>query len=257
MIKNVSLVFGFLFALVACSRMSEPDRSGEIEIRQTWTVDIDSETMGTKDQSDIWYHAVNDSEKYLEPQNGAKLALMSKWRSQFLGCQFISNPKKPIKIEELERGKFVCLKTNLGNEARLEFLGFHGNHMKIKYELWGKNLPKKGAGTYPEKKEAFTPFEPGRMRFIKENIKKIADEQFPDNTHNTWKIWSTTHDGKFTYVKVIPTPNDVGYDSFKFLFYFENDDVGEKIAVYSFENKEYSLLNYKPEWKGKIREKAF
>ena len=53
-------------------------------------------------------------------------------------------------------------------------------------------------------------------------------------------------------MEVKPSPNDVGYPSFKFWFHYDIEEVATCVAVYCFEKGKYTLLSCLPEWDRKV-----
>ena len=89
--------------------------------------------------------------------------------------------------------------------------------------------------------------------YITENFQRFAAEEFPDNTHNTWVIDGFESRDDLTIATATPSPDDVGYPSFKFAFHFDSQtDVVKCVAVYSFEDGCYSLLSTDRKWTKKV-----
>lgn len=79
--------------------------------------------------------------------------------------------------------------------------------------------------------------------YAEANFKRLADEWFPDNSHNSWAIDGFEVREDLTLVAATPTPDDVGYPAFKFAFHYDPaTDTVTCVAVYCLEASGYSLL---------------
>jgi len=90
-------------------------------------------------------------------------------------------------------------------------------------------------GNEPAKREAF----------LKDNIVRLAEAEFPDNKGLQWNILSFEHKAHLTYVEVEPTPATVGYSRLKFAVTFKNPETPRVIGTYGFKDGQYSLLSTK------------
>lgn len=82
-----------------------------------------------------------------------------------------------------------------------------------------------------------------RESFLKGNISRLAEAEFPDNKGVQWKILSIVHKAHMAHVEVEPVPATVGYPRFKFVVSFKNPESPLVIGVFCFENGQYSLLS--------------
>jgi hypothetical protein len=80
-------------------------------IRQTYMFDLDigSETAAG---ADLWFQAVTNTELYLVPQNGARLALGDRSERGFAGCSSASYSNTRIALSSIPVGSFVCVRTS-------------------------------------------------------------------------------------------------------------------------------------------------
>jgi len=89
---------------------------------------------------------------------------------------------------------------------------------------------------------------PDRESLISGSLGHVVEENFPDNPHNTWTLLETRHFEGRSFALVEPEPNDVGYDSFVFVFQFQNGDAAfVTTAIYCWEDETFSLLATTPE----------
>ncbi len=91
-----------------------------------------------------------------------------------------------------------------------------------------------------------------REAHARDNLKRIADETFPDHKHCRWNILRIEHHSDRILVDAAPTPSDVGYPKFRFLLHFDGDEQARCAAVYCFEKPRFVLLCTDPEWQGKV-----
>lgn len=82
-----------------------------------------------------------------------------------------------------------------------------------------------------------------REAFLKDNIVRLAEREFPGNKGIQWNILSFEHKAHLSYVEVEPTPATVGYPRFKFAVSFKNPETPRVIGTYCFKDGQYSLLS--------------
>lgn len=109
--------------------------TGAINLPQTATANLDNGTVGGAG-ADIWYHAVNPLQKFIEPRNGAKLAKGDGSNRGFAGCSAESFSSTPISIWAMPVGTYVCVKTNQGRISQFRLNGYTGTTMKLGYTTW-------------------------------------------------------------------------------------------------------------------------
>jgi hypothetical protein len=63
---------------------------------------------------------------------------------------------------------------------------------------------------------------PNREQIIKEKIKEIGADSFPDD-EVTWNIEKIIHKGYSRSFEAVPTPSTVGYKKFKFILGFTDE----------------------------------
>ncbi len=109
--------------------------TGPINLKSSFMANLDNGNVGSAG-ADIWYHAVNPVEKYIEPRNGAKLALGDKSNRGYAGCKTESFSSNPISIWAMPVGSYVCVKTNQGRISQFRLNGYAGTTMKLGYTTW-------------------------------------------------------------------------------------------------------------------------
>jgi len=90
--------------------------SGVLNIPQTYHADLDTGAV-TSSGADFWFHAVSATQRYVEPENGAKLKKVSSATHD--GCEAVSGSLSTaaININNLPSGSLVCVRTNAGRLA--------------------------------------------------------------------------------------------------------------------------------------------
>lgn len=84
-----------------------------------------------------------------------------------------------------------------------------------------------------------------RESFLKENIVRLAEKEFPDQKGLQWNIVSFEHKAHLTYAEVEPTPPTIGYPRIKLAVSFKNPETPRVIGTYGFQDGQYSLLSTK------------
>lgn len=98
----------------------------------------------------------------------------------------------------------------------------------------------------PQKQETAVISESAKRElFLKDNIVRLAEAEFPDNKGVQWTILSLEHKAHLTYVIVAPNPATLGYPRFKFAVSFKNPEMPRVIGTYCFKDGQYSLLSAK------------
>jgi hypothetical protein len=105
--------------------------------KQTWEIDLDDGSQAAGNDNDLWYRAVTEDEKYMEPVNGAQIALGPYTQHGYAGCQGVSYTSDRIPLVAAPIGSYICVKTNEGRTSEFRVNGFMANGtMKIGYTTW-------------------------------------------------------------------------------------------------------------------------
>ena len=113
--------------------------TGLLEIPQTWTADLDEGVVGAGSDADIWFHAVTATERYVEPQNGATIAVAGTSPIGRNGCAATALSKAGINVKGLPEGTYVCVRTNLGRYSQFRVnapIGPSPGTLHIGYTTW-------------------------------------------------------------------------------------------------------------------------
>ena len=98
----------------------------------------------------------------------------------------------------------------------------------------------------PQKQETAVISESARRElFLKDNIVRLAEAEFPENKGVRWTILSLEHKAHLTYVIVEPNPATRDYPRFKFAVSFKNPEMPRVIGTYCFKDGQYSLFSTK------------
>lgn len=114
--------------------------SGEFDLDQTWTADLDTGTVGPPPADrDIQFEAVSAAEKYIRPFNNAKIKLMADRTPSLDDCKSASLSTNRVPLGDIDPGDVFCYVTNLGNYGRFEVETISGGGvqtMHIDYRTW-------------------------------------------------------------------------------------------------------------------------
>lgn len=109
--------------------------TGPIELPQSYRVDLDTGTVGGGG-ADLWFHAVAAGERYLEPVNGAMLALGNGSNRGRDGCRDAAFSTDRIRFRQALEGSYVCVRTGQGHIAQFRVNGIEGTTLKLGYTTW-------------------------------------------------------------------------------------------------------------------------
>jgi Ig-like domain from next to BRCA1 gene len=110
-------------------------RSGRLTIDNGASVDFDNATSAGDPRRDVWLHAVSDSERYLDPENGARLKKMSGAPSQDQ-CEEASLKGDPVSFSDFDTGTYFCYKTSEGRYGRFEVAKIEADSITFDFRTW-------------------------------------------------------------------------------------------------------------------------
>ncbi|MCK4298664.1 MAG: SH3 domain-containing protein, partial [Planctomycetes bacterium] len=113
--------------------------SGSLDIPQTWTVDLDEGVVGAGSGADLWFHAATAVERYVEPQNGATIAVVGTSSVGRGGCADAPLSTARIHVNDLPAGTYVCVLTNMGRYSEFRVsapVGPSPGTLSIEYTTW-------------------------------------------------------------------------------------------------------------------------
>lgn len=114
-------------------------RAGVLEIPQTWQADFDSGQVG-EGTADIWFHAITETERYIEPRNGALIGLFAA-TGGMSEANCISTPKSGnrIPISATSRGTRICYVTSDGRNGFFRLrqdVGASPGTLDVRFRTW-------------------------------------------------------------------------------------------------------------------------
>jgi len=108
---------------------SKPDCSGRwieralhARLQRAHAGHADSRTDGDANSDpdadvDLWFDAVSNTERYLEPSNVASMMVMGATEVGFNECRSIQAAVGRVDINSLPRGTYLCVSTNIKNTS--------------------------------------------------------------------------------------------------------------------------------------------
>jgi len=110
-------------------------RTGHLTIDNSFKADLDAGVITSDSNADIWLHAVTASERYLEPQNGAKFKEMSDTPS-YDDCSSASLSNSAVNFTDFSTGSWFCYKTSDGRYGRFEVDDEGTDYISIDFRTW-------------------------------------------------------------------------------------------------------------------------
>ena len=120
-------------------RPGDTFQQGQADIRQNFQVDFDTGRVGAG-IGDLWFHAVSNTEIYLEPVNGTRFSFSGGSDRGFQGCRDSDLSAGRISLGRMNVGTYVCYRTDQGRIGQFRVTGFRqdggGRVMSIRFETW-------------------------------------------------------------------------------------------------------------------------
>ena len=110
---------------------------GTLSVPQTYSFDLDNGVVTGGRGADVWFHAVSAVELYLEPMNGAGLALGNRFDPD--SCRRGPFSRDRITLTSLMVGNFVCYRTDTGGAGQFRIIGLtpaSPHTLTIDYRNW-------------------------------------------------------------------------------------------------------------------------
>lgn len=111
--------------------------TGPLSVPQTYLFDLDAGGVGSS--GDIWFHAVTNTELYLEPSGGAQMAVGDRSNRGFAGCSTASYSTTRVTLASVPVGSYVCVRTNEGRISQFRVNGVSSGSPKtltLGYTTW-------------------------------------------------------------------------------------------------------------------------
>ncbi len=214
--------------------------TGSLNISQTWTADLDEGVLGTGQGADIWFHALTEKERYLEPMNGATIAKVAQAGAESCTAATLSSSR--IKIDDLPEGSYVCVLTDEGRRSQFRVnvpAGLSPGVLGIGYITWDASAPGTVAGseetiyTRPSRNLysfAFHPYVPEKLYYVNANENKIYRSS---ETYTGWSREEVVYDHD-TYVRDLAF--DLDRDGDLVLYFSEATGAGADGKIYRIED---------------------
>lgn len=113
--------------------------TGPLDVRQTWTADLDRGAVGDNAAADIWFQAQTADLLYLTPRNGAKLGVGDRRNRGFAGCSGARFTADRVSLRDIPVGSYICARTNEGRISQFRVNGVSGGSPKtlsLGYTTW-------------------------------------------------------------------------------------------------------------------------
>jgi hypothetical protein len=119
---------------------------GMLDVAQTysWSFDEGKVSVGKGAAKDIWFEAANASTRYLTPKGNALLAIAGGKSAGFVGCSAAQFSTNRISMDSLEKGTFLCAKSNQGRIGEFSYDDLYAANpanqriltLRITYTTW-------------------------------------------------------------------------------------------------------------------------
>lgn len=97
------------------------------DLKSSFHVDLDEGDFSpSNDDQDVWWHGISEDEKYLEPENGARLALWGGSAPSYEDCEGSGLSSGDISLDDLSTGDWICFETSEGRIGRFEIEAITG-----------------------------------------------------------------------------------------------------------------------------------
>jgi hypothetical protein len=114
-------------------------KTGPLEIEQTYLADLDEGVIITTGTADLWFQAETATAKYLNPRNGARIAIWGTSAPGMYDCIGAPLSTSRIPISSAPVGTYVCYQTNQGRPGAFrvnELTGGPPVILKIGFTTW-------------------------------------------------------------------------------------------------------------------------
>ncbi len=105
------------FRCRAAAARSPTFSSGQIDVRQTQTFDLDRGQVG-RDGADLWFQAETRDLLYLVPRNGARMSVGDRSNRGYAGCSTARYSTDRVSLRDIPVGSYVCVRTDEGRVSQ-------------------------------------------------------------------------------------------------------------------------------------------
>ena len=110
-------------------------RAGRVTIDNGSSIDFDSGTSAGDPNRDVWVHYVSDTERYLEPTNGALLQPMS-GKPSYDTCKGTSLGSGAVSFTDFGTESYFCYETNDGRYGRFQVEKIEADSIGFDFRTW-------------------------------------------------------------------------------------------------------------------------
>lgn len=110
--------------------------SGRVDLKQTYTLDLDTGRSPGGADADLWFEAKTPTARALTPRNGALMAIVKSLSPGRDGCLKAALSSKSAPLETLRDGDFICVRTNIGAIAEVRIVGAPGVVLPLAFTTW-------------------------------------------------------------------------------------------------------------------------
>ena len=114
---------------------AEVYREGKLTIDNGSSIDFDGGTSTAGSHGDVRVDSVSESERYLQPTNGALLRKMSD-RPSYGDCEATSLDGGPVGFTDFSEESFFCYRTSGGRYGRFEVGTIEGDSIAFDFRTW-------------------------------------------------------------------------------------------------------------------------
>ncbi len=111
--------------------------TGPLSVPQTYLFDLDTGAVGAS--GDVWFHAVTNTELYLEPSGGAQMAVGDRSNRGRDGCAAAAYSTTRVALSAVPVGSYVCVRTNQGRISQFRMNAISSGSPKtlsLGYTTW-------------------------------------------------------------------------------------------------------------------------
>lgn len=105
--------------------------TGPVSLPQTYLVNFDNGVVGGGGGADLWFHAVTPALMFLQPQNGARIAVGDRSNRGYAGCRTEAFSAAAVPLAAVPVGSYVCMKTNAGRISQFRVNGINPGYPKV------------------------------------------------------------------------------------------------------------------------------
>ncbi|PZO54514.1 MAG: hypothetical protein DCF16_04860 [Alphaproteobacteria bacterium] len=112
--------------------------TNSLEVPQTWSFDLDAGNVGA-DGADLWFRAETNTALFIEPRNGAQIALGDRSNRGRDGCAAASFSTTRVPLASIPVGSYVCVRTNEGRISQFRMNAISASSprtLSIGYTTW-------------------------------------------------------------------------------------------------------------------------